>query len=122
MRPPDMRIATSGQNMYVVWWTNAETEAGDSEIMFRASTDGGQIFGEKINLSNSSGVTSDRAKITARGNSVYVTWWESNNEVGTREPLMRISTDSGQSFGPILNLSFNSNIGLKLVSNSTMTQ
>jgi hypothetical protein len=108
--------------MYVVWWTNTETEAGDSEIMFRASLDGGQTFGEKINLSNSSGVTSDRAKITAKGNSVYVTWWESNNEAGTREPLMRISADSGQTFGPVLNLASNSDVGLKFISNSTMAK
>jgi hypothetical protein len=28
--------------------------------MFKASTDGGKIFGEKINLSNSTGIDSER--------------------------------------------------------------
>ena len=43
-------IATSGNNIYIAWWTN---KTGNDEVMFRASTDGGKTFGDKINLSNS---------------------------------------------------------------------
>ena len=31
-------IATSGDNIYIAWWTN---KTGNNEVMFRASTDGG---------------------------------------------------------------------------------
>ena len=54
----EVPIATSGNNVYVVWPSNKTTS--DFEVMFKASTDGGKIFGEKINLSNSTGIDSER--------------------------------------------------------------
>ena len=33
----------SGDNIYIAWWTN-NTENGNEEVMFRASSDGGQTF------------------------------------------------------------------------------
>jgi len=62
-------IATSGDNVYIAWWTN---KTGNDEVMFRASTDGGKTFGDKINLSNST-VNSERAEIGTSGNNVFVT-------------------------------------------------
>jgi hypothetical protein len=44
--------------------------------MFRASIDGGQIFDEKINLSNTTTTDSVDAEIAAEGGKVIVTWWE----------------------------------------------
>lgn len=32
--------AITGDNIYVAWWTN---ETGNDEVMFRASTDGGEV-------------------------------------------------------------------------------
>ncbi|MDQ3968281.1 MAG: hypothetical protein M3275_07805 [Thermoproteota archaeon] len=53
-REPKALMAASEEdgnnNIYVVWWTN---KSGNWEVMFRASTDGGATFGDKINLSNS---------------------------------------------------------------------
>jgi hypothetical protein len=37
----------SGENVYLAWWTN-ETANSNEEAMFRASTDGGQTFGDKL--------------------------------------------------------------------------
>jgi hypothetical protein len=65
-------IATSGDNVYIAWWTN---KTGNNEVMFRASTDNGATFGDKINLSNST-VNSERAEIGTSGKKVFVTWWE----------------------------------------------
>ena len=42
-------IATSDNNVYITWWSN---KTGNEEVMFRASTDNGATFGDKINLSN----------------------------------------------------------------------
>jgi hypothetical protein len=110
-------IAVSADNIYVVWWSNktATTSQGDWEVFFRASTDGGKTWGDKMNLSNSKGIISNNAQIEAeaQGKSVYVTWWETNENVNpyTNEPVMRISTDEGKTFGPILKLDSSSAIG-----------
>lgn len=99
-------IATSGDNTYIAWWTN---RTGNDEVMFRASTDGGATFDDKINLSNSTGSDSQDVEIAAGGDNVILTWWERNQT--TEEPLARISTDNGATFGPLLKLAANGTIG-----------
>ncbi len=93
-------MATSGNNVYVTWWSN---KSGNDEVMFKSSTDGGKIFGDKINLSNSSNSDSQDAQIAASGNNVYVTWWERNQT--SNEPVMRVSNDNGKTFGEKIMLS-----------------
>jgi hypothetical protein len=100
-------VAISGNNAYVVWWTNDTT--GNNEVIFRASTDGGQTFGDKINLSNTTNANSTRAEIDSGANSVVVTWWETNQTDDT--PVMRLSSDNGATFGPLLQLGTNATIG-----------
>jgi hypothetical protein len=99
-------IVTSGDNVYITWWTN---KTGNDEVMFRASTDGGKTFGDKINLSNTTKADSQDAQIDASGDRVFVTWWERN--ATSEEPLLRTSTDMGATFGPIMKLSANGTIG-----------
>jgi hypothetical protein len=99
-------IATSDNNVYITWWTN---KTGNDEIMFRASTDNGVTFGDKMNLSNTTEADSDDAEIAASGNSVYVTWWERNDTSDT--PVARVSNDNGATFGQILMLATNGTIG-----------
>jgi hypothetical protein len=100
-------IATSGNNVYVVWPSN---KTGDFEIMFRASSDNGKKFDPQFNLSNSTGVDSVRPELAASGNNVFITWWERANAT-SNQPVARISTDNGKTFGPILKLSINGTIG-----------
>jgi hypothetical protein len=99
-------IATSGDNIYVAWWTN---KTGNNEVMFRASNDGGATFAKKINLSNTTGAESEDAQIAASGKNVFVTWWE-RNQTGANTPVMKISNDNGKSFGPMLKLASNDTI------------
>jgi hypothetical protein len=99
-------IATSSENIYIVWWSN---KTGDNEVMFRASIDGGQTFDDKINLSNTTGTESTDAEIAASGDIVIVTWWERNQTAN--EPVMKISNDNGKTFGPLLRLATNGAIG-----------
>jgi hypothetical protein len=91
--------------VYVVWWTN---KTGNNEVMFRASIDGGATFAKKINLSNTTTAESEDAQIAASGKNVYVTWWERNQTANI--PVMKISTDNGKSFGPMLKLASNGTI------------
>ncbi len=102
-------IVTSDGNVYVTWWSN---KTGNDEVLFRASNDGGLTFGDKINLSNTTDIESVDAEIAAEGENVYVTWWERNENVHphTNEPVLRISNDGGQTFGPVLQLSQNGSI------------
>jgi hypothetical protein len=88
-------IATSGdKNVYVAWWTN---KTGNDEVMFKASTYGDKTFSDKVNLSNSSNTKSGNTQIAVVGNNVYVSWWERN--ATSDEPVMRVSNDSGKTFG-----------------------
>jgi hypothetical protein len=99
-------IAASGDNIYIVWWTDKNTANSNGELMFRASTDGGQTFGDKINLSNTADADSVDAEIIASDEgSVIITWWERNATVN--EPVAKVSTDNGLTFGPMLNLANN---------------
>ncbi len=96
----------SGENVYVAWWSN---KTGNDEVLFRASNDAGLTFGDKINLSNTTTSESVDAEIAAEGENVYVTWWERNQTAN--EPVLRISTDTGATFGPLLQLSHNGTLG-----------
>ena len=102
----DAPLAISGDNIYVTWGTN---ETGNDEVMFRASTDRGSSFGDKINLSNTTNADSTRAEIDSYADSVVVTWWETNQTDDT--PVMKVSNDNGETFGPALSLSANGTIG-----------
>lgn len=92
--------------MYIAWWTN---KTGNDEVQFRASTNGGTTFADKINLSNTTGAESQDVEIAAEGDNVVVTWWERNQTA--EEPVAKISTDNGATFGPVLTLSTNGTLG-----------
>ncbi len=82
---------------------------GNDEVLFRASTDKGQTFGDKINLSNTTDANSTDVEIDSDADSVVVTWWERNATIDV--PVMRVSSDNGKTFGPLLNLATNGTIG-----------
>ena len=103
---PKAPIAISGDNQYIAWWTD---KTGNNEVIFRASNDNGATFGDKINLSNKSEAESQDVEIAAEGDIVMVTWWENNQTA--KEPVLRISTDAGETFGPLLWLANNGTIG-----------
>jgi Neuraminidase (sialidase) len=102
------RVASFDNNVYVVSW---DRKSGNWEVFIARSTDNGQTFEETINLSNTSDTRSDQAEIVAEGENVYVSWWE-KSENGTREPVMRVSNDAGETFGPMLRLAANGTIGV----------
>jgi cytoskeletal protein RodZ len=102
-------IAISGDNAYIVWFNDQNTPNNNSELLFRSSNDSGITFADKINLSNTTTADSINAEIAADGNNVIITWWERNST--SEEPVVRISKDSGTTFGPILRLTSNGTIG-----------
>ena len=105
---PKAPAVISGENVYIVWWTDKGTPNTNGEVMFRASTDGGATFGNKTNLSNTDTVDSINAEIAAEGENVVISWWETNQTSDT--PVARISSDGGQTFGPMMMLATNGTI------------
>ncbi len=106
---PKAPLSISANNIYIAWWTNNTSENGNEEVMFRASNDGGQTFGDKVNLSNSPDADSSRVEIAADGANVIVSWWERTNQT-SHIPVARMSIDGGQTFGPMLMLATNGTI------------
>jgi hypothetical protein len=102
-------VVVSGDNIYVAWWTNNTSENGNEEVMFRASTDGGATFTDKINLSNTTEADSWRVEIHGEGDNVIVSWWEMNQTSDI--PVARVSNDAGATFGPLLMLGANGTLG-----------
>ncbi len=109
-------IVTSGDNVYIVWWTDKGMPNANGELLFRSSSDSGSTFGEKINLSNTTDADSIDAEVAVEGDNVFITWWERN--ATSNEPVMKISTDNGQTFGPMLRLATNGTIGSISTSNT----
>ena len=99
-------IAASDENVYVVWGNN-DTANNNSEVMFRASIDGGQTYADKVNLSNSDFNSTD-FDVEATIDNVIVSWWETNQT--SSEPVIVFSGDRGATFGPILRLTSNGTI------------
>jgi hypothetical protein len=115
--PADPRTGRTGQapsvvtgdNVYVAWWNGTAGEPDiQTDVMFRASTDGGATFGDRINLSNSSDADSWRVEIAGEGETVVVSWWETNQTSDT--PVARVSNDAGETFGPMIMLGTNGTI------------
>ncbi len=113
-----MAVSQDGNNVYIVWWTN---KSENWEVMFRASNDGGQTFGDKINLSNSSDTESQNAEMVAAGDNVFVSWWETSPETGSSESVLRVSNDAGQTFGPMIMLGVNGTISTATGNTTTTT-
>jgi hypothetical protein len=105
---PEAPAVVSGDNIYIAWWTN-NTENGNEEVMFRASTDGGATFSNRTNLSNTTDADSWRVEIAGEGENVVVSWWETNQTSDV--PVARVSNDGGETFGPLLMLGMNGTLG-----------
>jgi hypothetical protein len=102
-------IAISGENVYIVWFSDKNMPNNNSEVFFRASNNEAATFGDKINLSNTTTADSIDAEIAADGDEVIVTWWERNQT--SNDPVFRASVDNGLTFGPLLKLGTNGTIG-----------
>ena len=108
-RSPRAPSVVSGDNIYIAWWNGtAGLPDVQTDVMFRASNDGGTSFGDKINLSNTTDADSWRVEIAGEGETVVVSWWETNQTSDI--PVARISTDAGETFGPMLRLATNGTI------------
>jgi hypothetical protein len=85
-----------GSDVYVVW-------EQEGEIMLAASHDGGETWGEIVNVSNTPGASTNPSVATsADGQFVHVTWQDTP---GNGDIFYARSTDGGDTFATSINLS-----------------
>jgi hypothetical protein len=101
------KSSNSNNHVYTIW--SNDTFVGPNvpsltDVIFRRSIDGGQTFGDTINLSDNSSF-SFKSRIAAYGNNNVFLVWEENNQLQNGEILFRRSIDGGQTFGDTVNLS-----------------
>jgi hypothetical protein len=112
------QVASSGENVYIVWQEDPPSGFSSQrdglinyEIFIKISVDGGQTFGDGINLSSNPGF-SEHPQIAASGNNVYVAWVDNSPLVDSssqaednKKILFKKSTDAGNTFGETITLS-----------------
>jgi hypothetical protein len=98
------QITAAGTNIYVVWQENI---AGNNEILFAKSTDGGLSFtSEPVNLSNNSGTsTSAQISVSSSGMNVFVAWTDNTLATANNEIFLVASIDGGATFSSTINVS-----------------
>jgi hypothetical protein len=107
---PKAPSVVTGDNVYIAWWNGTAGQPDvQTDVMFRASNDVGATFGDRINLSNTTDGDSWRAEIAGEGDTVVVSWWETNQTSDVA--VARVSNDGGETFGPLLMLGTNGTIG-----------
>lgn len=99
-------VEVAGDNIYVAWTVN---KTGHDEVMFRMSPDAGKTFGDKIQLSDSKDADSVNVELGEDEGKIAVTWWEHNQT--SLQPVMKVSTDNGKTFGDKIMLSAKGAIG-----------
>jgi len=88
-----------GNMVYIAW---IDSTYGNTEVLLRVSKDGGNTFGDTINISNSNG-NSESVSIDAEGSSVYIAWHD--NSYGRFGVFIRASHDYGNTFSDATMLS-----------------
>ena len=109
----DPQIAAYGNNVYVIWQDNAATTEGKNTLFIK-SNDGGNTFGNVVNLSNNKNNNGNPTntnvsypRVAAYSNNVYVTWNGYSSDYNTKTGkgfkmhhiFFRASNDDGINFG-----------------------
>ncbi len=92
-------IDADGNMVYIAW---IDSTYGNTEVLLRVSKDGGNTFGDTINISNSKG-NSESVSIAAEGSSVYVAWHD--NSYDRFGVFISASHDYGNTFSDATMLS-----------------
>jgi hypothetical protein len=108
------RIAAEGSNVYVAFGAGGDD---DQDLYFTRSTNGGSSFSSAVKISNSEDAT-NFGGIAAKGNNVYIAWWNNpENQVESHVEFKR-STDNGASFGSTKDFGLGINPQLDVISNN----
>lgn len=96
-------IVAVGSRFYALWFEQSLTTGRD--LFFSRSLDGGRSFSAAVRLDQAPGLANtNEPVIVAEGNTVAVFWLDDRQTVGLESVYGRISSDSGLTFGPEINL------------------
>jgi hypothetical protein len=107
----NQEIAVFGDNVYVVWLD--QDEADNTNILLKASFDGGTTFGRTVHISSNANQETF-PKIAAYEDSVYVAWNMAGDNLDERdnEGLFFVrSLDGGNTFDNIIKLNHENDFG-----------
>ena len=107
----NQEIAVFGDNVYVVWLDQGEDD--NTNILLKASADGGATFGRTVNIGNNANEETF-PKVAAYEGSVYIAWNMASDNVDERnnEGLFFVrSLDAGNTFDSIIKLNHENNFG-----------
>ena len=94
------QISSSSNSVYVVWQESVGNYASKNyDIFFMKSNDGGDTFGDPVNLSNNPGF-SEHPQIASVGDNIYIAWVDDSS--GERKVMFSKSPDSGKTFSEII--------------------
>jgi hypothetical protein len=106
----NQEIAVFGDNVYVVW---LDQDNVGTNVLLRASTDGGATFGRTVKISSNAN-DETFPKVAAYGSGVYIAWNMVGSDIdkGDNEGLFFVkSSDGGNTFDNILKLNRDDNFG-----------
>jgi hypothetical protein len=109
----NLELSAFENNVYAVWLD--EDEQGNGIILFSASNDGGETFGNPIPIARNVTTNNDFTfpKVAAYGNNVYIAWnvaesWSTQGEGEIITDLLYVkSSDQGNTFSPPVKLNNN---------------
>jgi hypothetical protein len=108
----NQEIAVFGDTVYVVWLDQSE-EDDETNILLKASGDGGETFGRTVNISSNANQETF-PKVAAFEGSVYIAWNTADNLLDERdnEGLFFVrSLDGGNTFDNIIKLNHENDFG-----------
>lgn len=108
----NQEIAVFGDTVYVVWLDQSD-EDDETNILLKASGDGGETFGRTVNISSNANQETF-PKVAAFEGSVYIAWNTADNLVDERdnEGLFFVrSLDGGNTFDNIIKLNHENDFG-----------
>lgn len=108
----NQEIAVFGDTVYVVWLDQSD-EDDETNILLKASGDGGETFGRTVNISSNANQETF-PKIAAFEGSVYIAWNTADNllDESDNEGLFFVrSLDGGNTFDNIIKLNHENDFG-----------
>lgn len=108
----NLELSAFENNVYAVWLD--EDEQGNGIILFKASNDGGETFGNTITIARNVTTNDDFTfpKVAAYGDNVYIAWnvadsWSPQEGQIITDLLYIKSSDQGNTFSPPIKLNNN---------------
>jgi hypothetical protein len=108
----NQEIAVFGDTVYVVW-LDQSPEDDETNILLKASGDGGETFGRTVNISSNANQETF-PKVAALEGSVYIAWNMADDQLDERdnEGLFFVrSLDGGNTFDNIIKLNHENDFG-----------